>query len=78
MLHQKIKEYIIAHKDISLAALSSQFALPPQQMRSFLDMWVKSGSLQRKEAEDQACKKGNCACNICIVVIAETYSWIGK
>lgn len=74
MLHQKIKQHIIDHPGINLADLSSYFSLPPEQIRSFLDLWVTNGALVRT-ASASPCQRGKCACSLCILLTLETYSW---
>lgn len=73
-VHQQIKQYIIDHPGASLTELSKIFTINEEQMRFFLDLWVKSGRLKRIEA-DAPCQKSNCACNTCILWSLETYHW---
>jgi predicted HTH transcriptional regulator len=73
--HQLIKEYVIANPGVSLTQLSKQLSVSEEQMREFLDLWVKSGVLNRI-SPSLPCKKGSCACTTCVLWSLETYKWI--
>jgi hypothetical protein len=77
MKHQEIKEFIIHRKEATLADISSHFSIPSEQLKTFLDLWVKNGSLN-KTTSTGTCQKKTCGCNVCAVSLLEIYSWKNK
>jgi len=75
MILSDLKQYLMAHKAVSLSDIATHFDTEPDAMRGMLKQWIRKGKVRKTDIQAD-CSVGCSTCMSCDAAAMEIYEWI--
>jgi putative ferrous iron transport protein C len=74
MILSDLKQYLMAHKAVSLSDIATHFDIEPDAMRGMLEQWIRKGKVRKANIQAN-CSVGCSTCISCDAAAMEIYEW---